>query len=206
MRIENGGLRALGLAVALTTSTMAVPALAAPAPAASQAEHQKLADDLSSLIFDMVDFRAVMAQAVSGADLGAEFGETRPEWPRMIETAIVEEIEQDMPKIKRMAAIQFAKHFTAEELRAGLQVFKDPAVKAAFEAGAAGREAPKGLEPSRATIKLMETPAGRRFIEKLGSIDTIMKPLESEFMAEVFPGAMRRFADKAEAAEATRVQ
>ena len=50
----------------------------------------------------------------------------------------------------------------------------------------------------------MNTPAGSSFVTKLQKIDDVMAPIQIEVIATVMPGVMKRFGEKAEAAEVSK--
>jgi hypothetical protein len=54
---------------------------------------------------------------------------------------------------------------------------------------------------AKATDDLMNTPAGSSFVNKLQKIDDVMDPVQLQVMATVMPGVMKRFGEKADAAE-----
>ena len=57
---------------------------------------------------------------------------------------------------------------------------------------------------SKATEDLLATPAGQSFAAKLQTINTVLDPVQIQVMATVMPGVMKRFGDKAEAAEVAK--
>jgi len=47
----------------------------------------------------------------------------------------------------------------------------------------------------------MNSPSGSSFVSKLQKIDDVMAPVQVQVMATVMPGVMKRFGEKADAAE-----
>lgn len=189
------------LAVLLAAATVgATPAMA------QGSEADRLGQEMSSIIFDAINFRDVMVKGVAG-ELGSmeDLAQGRPEWPGLLQQAIIEEFDHDMPAIKAMLGRGFARHFTVEELRAGVVILADPGLQQIMKA-AATDSPPPTPEPmmSRKVERLAQTPAGSSFLEKFGNIDAMLEGLSSELIVEVIPGTFRRFADKADALEAAR--
>ncbi len=191
------------LFVFLASATVAV------SPATAQnSEADRLGQEMSSIIFDAINFRELIIKNVA-SELGSMDGmaEGRPEWPGLFRQAITEEFEQDMPAIQAMLGRGFARYFTIEELRVGVVILADPGLqqimKAAAEDGSTQTPQPK---LSRKIERLAETPAGRSFLEKTGNLDTMLDGLSQELIAEVIPGTFRRFGEKAEALEAARAR
>jgi len=176
--------------------------LASPVRAATP-EAEALGQEIGSILLEAADFKTVISKAMT--EESASMGEFnfRPNWKQLLVDSMVEETEHDMPALKRLFGQSFADNLTVEQLRAGVVIMRDPAMQQAIAAGAAGRPAPT-TRPSRQTEKVINSPAGRGFLEKLGHLDTVMAGMENDFIAEFIPGAFRRFADKAEAAEAAR--
>lgn len=182
----------------LSVLTVAAPARAEPS------EAETLGQEVATILFDAANLKGLIADSMERESASLDGFDVRPEWRKFLTDAMIEETVQDMPKLEELVGRSFAGSFTLEELRAGVTILRDPALQASIAAGAAHRDPPPGLKPSRQTEKLAATPAGRRFLEKLGKIETMLSGLENDFAAEIIPGAFRRFADKAEALEAAR--
>jgi hypothetical protein len=99
-----------------------------------------------------------------------------------------------------MVGQALVKTFTDDEMKAGLQIVADPALKAIYLAAQSGAQ-PPSVTVSKATDDLMNTPNGSSFVAKLQKIDDVMAPVQVEVMATVMPGVMKRFGEKAEGAE-----
>lgn len=169
-------------------------------------ESQALGEELANEMFGMIDFKSEVAKSLAAEGGLAEFDVFRKGWGDLMGLAITEEFDADLPKVNKMFGRAFGQAFTTEELRVGLMTFRDPAVRENFKAGAEKRAPRTGLKPSRAAVKAMESPAGRSFYAKMDDFDKLMAGMESELIVEILPGALRRFADKAEAAEAARAR
>ncbi|PZQ64882.1 MAG: hypothetical protein DI570_03940, partial [Phenylobacterium zucineum] len=116
--------------------------------------------------------------------------------------AVEEELRHDMPLFQRLLARALTDGMTMEEIKAGTVIMGDPFMQASIRANIRGGEPPLG-GPGRDTERVARSRAGQAFLRKLAGFGDRMKPFEEEFIAELLPGAFRRFADKAEAAEAT---
>ncbi|MDP2258785.1 MAG: hypothetical protein Q8J89_03600 [Caulobacter sp.] len=189
------------LAVLLAAATVGItPAMA------RDSEADRLGQEMSSIIFDAINFRDVMIKGAA-SELGSmkDLAEGRPEWPGLLQESIVEEFDHDMPAIKAMLGRGFARHFTVEELRAGVVILADPGLQQIMKAAAANSPPPTP-EPtmSKKVERLSQTPAGRSFLEKFGNIDGMLEGLSRDLIVEIIPGTFRRFADKADALEAAR--
>lgn len=199
------GMNFRGLAASLVMMVAALAIGVAPA-SARDAEADRLGQELSVIIFDAINFRDVMIKGAT-SELGSmkDLAEGRPEWPGLLQEAIIEEFDHDMPEIKAMLGRGFARHFTVEELRAGVVILADPGLQQIMKAAAVQAPLPSP-EPrmSRKVEQLAQTPAGRSFLEKFGNIDSMLDGLSRDLIVEVIPGTFRRFADKADALEAAR--
>jgi cytochrome c5 len=177
---------------------LAVPglALAQRAPAASAKPELQLANRL----LDFIEYRNAVRRGMASSTLPAELVAVRPDWTPMFKTAMDEELDRDMPVIESMLASGLRKTFTDDEMKAGIQIVSDKGLKAIYMA--AQNSAPEpAVEVAKATEDLLATPAGQSFATKLQTINTVLDPVQIEVMATVMPGVMRRFGEKAEAAE-----
>lgn len=193
-RFFHQGLVLLGFIAAL--------GLASPVRAATP-EGEALGQEIGSILLEAADFKAVISKAMTEESASMGDFNFRPNWKQLLIDSMIEETDHDMPALKRLFGRSFANNMTIEQLRAGVVIMRDPAMQQAIAAGASGRPAPT-TRPARQTEKVINSPAGQGFLEKLGHLDTVMSGLENDFIAEIIPGAFRRFADKAEAAEAAR--
>lgn len=183
-------------------SFIAALSLASPVRAATP-EGEALGLEIGSTLLDAADFKSVIARAMTEESASMGDFSFRPEWKQLLVDSMIEETEHDIPALKRLFGKSFADNLTVEELRAGVTIMRDPAMQAAIAAAAADRPTPT-TRPQRATEKVINSPAGRAFLDRLSHLDSLMGGLENDFIAEIIPGAFRRFADKAEASEAAR--
>jgi hypothetical protein len=177
---------------------------AQPALAQSTAERDRLALEVSHLLFNAVDLKTVIMKVSQDNGALSEFSSIRPEWGDLFRDAVIEEMDHDLPAMERIMAGAFVKVFTVEELQVGVKILGDPAFKAAMAAGARGEAVPPSLKPSRELERLINSRAGTRFLEKVEHFDDMMESVKGDLMGELIPGVFRRFAEKAEAAEARR--
>jgi cytochrome c5 len=186
------GLMAPGLALAAT------PPAKAPVSASAKPELQ-----LAAKLLDFIEYRNAVRRGMEGSTLPAELVAVRPDWTPMFKTAMDEELDRDMPVIESMLASGLRKTFSDDEMKAGLQIVSDKSLKAIYMAAQNGAPEP-AVEVSKTTEDLLATPAGQSFAAKLQTINTVLDPVQIEVMATVMPGVMRRFGEKAEAAEVAK--
>jgi hypothetical protein len=183
----------LAAALALAASS---PALAeAPRPAATPLQAQ-----LAGKLLDFIDYKNGVRARMTGSNLPPELVAVRPDWEGLWKQAMAEELDHDMPTIESMVGQALVKTFTEDEMKAGLQIVADPALKAIYLAAQNSAQPPR-VTVAKATDDLMNTPAGSSFVAKLQKIDAVMDPVQIEVMATVMPGVMKRFGEKADAAE-----
>ena len=181
-------------------------AIAGASPALAQAPRAAtpLQAQLAAKLLDFIDYKNSVRARMSGSNLPPELVALRPEWEGQWKQAMGEELDHDMPTIESMVGQGLVKTFTDDVMKAGLRIDADPALKAIYLAAQAGARAPAGVEVSKATDTLMNTPAGASFVSKLQKIDDVMDPIQLEVMATVMPGVMKRFGEKADAAEVSK--
>ena len=155
---------------------------------------------LAAKMLDFIDYRSGLVTRMGTTALPLELVTVRPDWDAMWKQAMGEELDHDMPTIQSMVGQGLAKTFTADEMKIGLEIVADPALKMIYLAAQSGARAPN-VDVAKATDDLMSTPAGASFLAKLQKIDEVMDPIQIEIMATVMPGVMKRFGEKAEAAE-----
>ena len=178
-------------------------ALSASAPAMAQATRPAatpLQAQLAAKLLDFIDYKAGLRGRMTGSTLPPPLVAVRPEWEGLWRQAMTEELDHDMPTIESMVGQALAKTFTDDEIKAGLQIVADPALKAIYLAAQSGAQPPQATL-AKATDDLMNTPAGSSFVSKLQKVDDVMDPVQLEVMATVMPGVMKRFGEKAEGAE-----
>jgi hypothetical protein len=184
--------------LALAVLTLLTPSLAAAATASSPLQTQ-----LAAKLLDFIDYKNGVRARMSGSNLPPDLVAVRPEWDGMWKQAMTEELDHDMPTVESMVSQGLVKTFTDDEMKAGLQIVSDPALKAIYLAAQTGANPPR-VEVAKGTDALMNTPAGASFVAKLQKIDAVMDPIQIEVMATVMPGVMKRFGEKADAAEVSK--
>jgi hypothetical protein len=189
----------LPLAAALALAASA-PALAqAPRPGAGSGGTPVQAQ-LAAKLLDFIDYKATVRARMTGSTLPPDLVAVRPEWEALWRQSMAEELDHDMPTIESMVGQALVKTFTDDEMKAGLQIVADPALKAIYLAAQSHAQPPQ-VSVSKATDDLMNTPTGSSFVSKLQKIDDVMDPVQLQVMATVMPGVMKRFGEKADAAE-----
>jgi hypothetical protein len=189
----------LPLAAALIVLAPAA-AQAAATPAPSAAAGGSLQAQLAARLLDFIDYKAGVRARMTGSNLPPELVAVRPEWEGLWKQAMAEELDHDMPTIESMVGQALVKTFSDDEMKAGLQIIADPGLKAIYLAAQNGAR-PPAVTVAKATDDLMNTPTGSAFVNKLQKIDEVMNPVQLEVMATVMPGVMKRFGEKADAAE-----
>ena len=174
----------------------AAPALAQGA----RAPGAPVQTQLAAKLLDFIDYKAGVRARMTGSTLPPELLTVRPEWDGLWRQAMAEELDHDMPTIESMVGQALVKTFTDDEMKAGLQIVADPALKAIYLAAQSGANPPT-VTVAKATDDLMNTPSGSSFVSKLQKIDDVMNPVQLEVIATVMPGVMKRFGEKADAAE-----
>ena len=191
--------RGAGLAVT------ALVAVGLPTGANAQTpEAEALGQQVAHSMFKAISFDEVIAKEMKGAAGAFADVKSRPEWGKMLEDSMTEEIHHDMPVFERMLGHALAQTMTPDELRAGVAIIADPATQSMIAAGAAGSEGKADAKVSRDTERIAASPPGRRFLEKFGKLESYLTPIQDDLVAELLPGAFRRFADRVEAGEEKR--
>jgi hypothetical protein len=203
MRIfHRSGAGALAALAALTSLALANPA------AAEASEGQRLGRVVAHDLMSAVDFKAVIATRSGELDHIFDSFTARPEWSGLFKDALVEAIDRDMPLFEKDLGDAFAKNYSIGELKAGA-AFLDGAGGRAFLGviSARSRNVPDPEIPAAAKANiaaLTRSPDGKAFIEKLGAMDSMMKPVEQQFVVTFLPDTFILFGEKARAAEAAR--
>jgi len=182
---------AAALAFAASTPTLAQAQRAAATPLQAQ---------LAAKLLDFIDYKAGVRARMTASTLPPPLVAVRPEWEGLWRQAMTEELDHDMPTIESMVGQALGKTFTDDEIKVGMQIVADPALKAIYLAAQSGAQ-PPSVTVAKATDDLMNTPSGSSFVSKLQKIDDVMDPVQIEVMATVMPGVMKRFGEKADAAE-----
>jgi hypothetical protein len=177
-------------------------AVAASGPTLAQAPRAAtpLQAQMAAKLLDFIDYKAGVRARMTSSTLPPPLVAVRPEWEGLWRQAMTEELDHDMPTIESMVGQALGKTFTDDEIKVGLQIVGDPALKAIYLAAQSGAQ-PPSVTVAKATDDLMNTPSGSSFVSKLQKIDDVMDPVQIEVMATVMPGVMKRFGEKADAAE-----
>jgi len=132
----------------------------------------------------------------------------RPEWVGLFRQSIVEEVEQNRPKLDHLLGVRFARYYTLEELQAGSEMMRGPFgdyFTSVIAAGSRQQAAPPiTREAQEAATRFSRRPAARQFLAKMAGLQAAMGDVKGDFVIAFMPGMLRRFADKIEADEATR--
>ena len=199
------------LAVAFGVLAGAAPA-AAQAPAQSQTQappdQVRLGVQFADQLLSIIDLDALLAKQMTTTFAGpdGEIFKIEPKWRDYFLEGMSEEFKADHAAIVTILGRAFAKAFTADELKAGILVFRDPVMPRVMKALVAGQPAPTDAKPQAATLQAMGSPAGQSFLAKFSKIGPIMDGAKSDFIHVLIPGFFQRFGDKAMALERQRRQ
>jgi hypothetical protein len=191
----------------VTLAWLAAGMAAHPAWAQSD-ESRQLSREIAHKVLSAIPSEG-LAESASGSlnFLATDFPQ-RPEWKGFFAQAMVEEFDADRPLIEQIVGDTIAQQVTVEELRAGIVMFRGAAgddVARIIAATVRHQKAPPpGPEMDTAYRQLAADPAGRRFADKLGQVDKLLKGATSDVVVALIPGVMRRFGEKAEVAERAR--
>jgi hypothetical protein len=185
---------------------LALIVVASPLPAHAQTpEAEALGLQIAHAFFSALPIAEMITEGAKDSSGSFAQVKSRPEWGRYMLEAMTEEVRHDMPAFERMFGRALARHMSLDELKAGAVIMADPGVLG-MVAASAGGPSPTAPTPGPAAERAAETPAGRAFLDRLGRLSDVLDPLQDDFVAELMPGAFRRFADKVEAGEARRAQ
>ena len=194
---------ALAVAFGLLASASSASAQAPPSP-----EQLQLGMQFSEQMLAVMDLKALMAKSMTDSLGGAngEFLKIEPKWQDFFVDAMTEEFKADHLAIVTVMGRAFARSLTADELKVGIAVFRDPAMPVVMKAQAAGQPPPAGLTLQPATVQAMATPAGRSFATKFATLAPTMAGSKDDLIHVLIPGFFQRFGDKAVALERQRRQ
>jgi len=184
---------ARSVAAALVLWSSAASAMAAESPAKMAA-----ATEVGRQFVTLVDLGAAIEAGLTGAEVGGIFT-LQPQWRGMLGDAFREQVRSDSDLIVALVARAIAPRFSEEELKAGAVILSDPAIQAGIRNR--GKGAP---EPSKATKRLIDSPAGKGFMEKFANAGAFLEPVQDQLVVAVLPGVFRGFGEKAEALETAR--
>ena len=188
--------RAIPSLLAALAFATAPSAFAAPAATPLQSQ-------MAEKMLDFIGFKAQVQLSMENGTLPLSLLDTRPDWKSMFKAAIAEELDHDMPVIDSMIGQTLGKTFTDDELKVGLKIVSDPNLRAIYTAAQNGAPVPD-VQISKATEDALATPAGQAFAGKLQTINDALAPQLVDVTATLVPGALRRFGEKADAAEIAR--
>jgi hypothetical protein len=200
-------LKAVAAALAVTFGLLA-GATSASAQTPPSAEQLQLGAQFSEQMLADMDLKALMAKSMTDS-LGGPSGDLlkiEPKWQDFFVDAMTEEFKADHAAIVAVMGRAFASSLTADELKVGLAVFRDPAMPVVMKAQAAGQPPPAGLNLQPATLQAMATPAGRSFATKFATLAPTMAGSKDDLVHILIPGFFQRFGDKAVALERQRRQ
>ena len=194
-------------AIVLAAALMAAPAAAQTASAqaapggAPASRRQQLATELMAAVFSGGFMETAVLRGMQ--EEGGAFAThpwARPEWKALMEQAALEELRHDAAKIQRIFGRQFAAGFSEAELEAGLAVMRTTGGRKLVNATAAGTDAMPDMSTTERVelLRAFRSPAAQSFAEKMGDL-SVTSETKAAMMAELFPGMMRRFGEKAEA-------
>jgi hypothetical protein len=200
---------AAALAVAAGLLAGAPPASAdVSAQAPPSAEQVRLGMLFFDQMMSATDFNALVAKGITSNLAGpdGELMKIEPKWRDFVVEAMSEEMKADHAAIVTVMGRAFARNFTADELKVGIAVFRDPVMPKVMDAIMAGRPAPAGENLQTTTLQAMTTPAGQSFLKKFSNIGPVMDGAKSDLGRVLLPGFFQRFGDKAMAFERQRRQ
>ena len=156
------GAAALAVAVGLLAGTPPASAQAS-AQTPPSAEQVRLGVQFSEQMLGAVDLNALLAKSMTASmgGPGGEFLRIEPKWQDFFVEAMTEEFRADHAAIVTVMGRAFARNFTADELKVGLTLFRDPVMPVVMKALAAGQPPPTGLTLQPATNQAIATPAGQ---------------------------------------------
>jgi hypothetical protein len=194
---------AIGL-LAWAPQASAQPATEAP----PSAEHARLGVQFSEQMLSVMDLNALFAKSMTASmgGAGGDLLKIEPKWQDFFVEAMTDEFKADHAAIVTVMGRAFARSLTADELKVGVLVFRDPAMATVMKALAAGQPPPSGLTLQPATNQAMATPAGQSFVSKFGSLAPTMAGSKDELIHVLLPGFFQRFGEKAAALERQRRQ
>ncbi|NEX93882.1 hypothetical protein [Caulobacter sp. 17J65-9] len=184
------------LAAVVAAGGLALAGSASAQSVDKEALGTSIAHELSSAL----NFKAMLIMAAQEPD-GAEdlLGRApKPGTEGLLQEAAVEEIEHDLPAIEAIMGHAFAQRLSAKDMQAVTEFLRTPTGRAFLNVLAnpdtAGPAMPQ--EDRTRLLAFMETPAGQAFTAMLDDIETVLDTMETEVMAELTPGVVRRYEAK----------
>ncbi|MDB5418402.1 MAG: hypothetical protein JWP50_1821 [Phenylobacterium sp.] len=185
-------------AIAALSVNLAPSGAALAQPTDTEALGRQVAHEL----FTAVNMDDLIRQGFSASNGLDAFSKVRPEWKALLLQAMDEAVARDEPGLEDLLGRSLAKGMTAEELSAGLTVFRDPQARAAIAAASRHEPAPATQTCGAACMRAIGSPAGRGFMVKMQK--AFGAEVQTEMIALVAPDVFIRFGEKAKAAEAKR--
>lgn len=201
-------------ALALCLLPAGPPALAMTAEARAQAiapaaggaltpERQALGEKIAHVMLSAIPLQEIIVDSTKKSlGSGLPFPQ-RPEWTGYLIDALTEEVLGDPGHLDRVLGRHIASNCTLEELQAGLVIMSDPFIQQSVSAETMKTAPPSG-QPGREAERAGRSPSGQAFLKKLAALNSNMDTFVTEFVGEISPGMLRRFADKIEAGERAR--
>ncbi|HWA62406.1 MAG TPA: hypothetical protein VG939_13580 [Caulobacteraceae bacterium] len=198
---------ALFLAAVAATPAWAATA-AAPAPATSAAiDPVPLGVETAHLMFKDIDFRASITSHLESLDHAFDGMPGRPEWNQLMRDSLLEEADHIGPMMERFIGRAFARSYSVDELNAGLTLLRGPAGEAMAQEIARAAAHPSDLpQPEPAIVqtemrRLLRTPAGRSWLEKMKNIETTLGSVTNDMVASFTLEWLQTFLVRARANE-----
>jgi hypothetical protein len=186
-----GGLAALAMVAAVFTASQTRADAPPAAPASDSQELARIILANTGTTFFL--YRSFwLDKALDGPAI------SRPAWPAMLREVAAATIIERIPHLEAMLSDRLAANFTPAELAAGLKVLRTPQGQAAIAKGV-----PVALLHGDvgSLDGLMTTPQGHAFVAHLSKTPEFITPVWREAEAEIVPETLRRFGEKAQAAE-----
>jgi hypothetical protein len=172
------------------------------------ADQVRLGVQFSEQMLSVMDLNTLFAKSMTASmgGAGGDLLKIEPKWQGFFVEAMTDEFKADHAAIVTVMGRAFARSFTADELKVGVAVFRDPAMPTVMKAIAAGQPPPTGLNLLPATGQIMTTPAGQSFVTKFAQLAPTMAGSKDELIHVLLPGFFQRFGEKAAALERQRRQ
>jgi hypothetical protein len=167
-------------------------------------ERQGLALQILDRLYDEATLdRRMVGIEDSMTGVGREFPR---EWEPLMIESFKEEFRSDRPRLLALMANQFGRHFTVEELTAGVSLVSTEGGRLAYQARAFRERAPRlNREQKRAFQAVEKTAPGKAFARRLAGLpDDVFEPATKDMLRELLPGTLLRWGAKIEAFETAR--
>jgi hypothetical protein len=190
-------------AVAVLCLSPAVATAQAPAsPALLTSPADQTAAEMGRAFLEGVDMLGRMERELPKALL--EEMKTEPgfqaAWEPLLSEALVEELRSMLPSLYLQYGRQMSTGMTQAEQQAGLALLKTKYFQSSLKAVAQGAPAPAAGGDAAEVQKIMQSPAGRGFSQKLRSVAEKDEAFRASVLERLLPGAIERFERKLQAA------